>query len=327
MSITRRRFLQQGSVVAAAWLGTSGHGQTTRFPTRPISLVAPFSPGGNIDIVARSVALPLGRLLGQPVVVENRAGGSGSIGTGYVARATPDGYTLLLATAGQIVTLPQMFNTPYSPTDLAPLGLVSKTSVALIIRRADERFRSLEEFIAYVKTHPGQVNGGHAGVGTPNHLGLLQLEDALDVTFTMVPYRGMGPALVSLLGGQIDVVCDQVSSSMPHLKAGSLKALAILGPNRDPAFPDVPTLPELNLGDFDMTTYAGILAPAGVPSEATTTLSHAVNQAARDTKFAASLRELGSGAHDGTASRFAALMIEETAFAARMLKQGRLMAE
>jgi len=327
MSTTRRRFLQQSCAAAAGWLAPSAHAQTAGFPTRPISLVAPFSPGGNIDIVARSVAVPLGQLLGQPVVVENRAGGSGSIGTGYVARSAPDGYTLLLATAGQIVTLPQMFNTPYAPTDLAPLGLVSKTSVALIIRSADERYASLAQFIAYVKAHPGQVNGGHAGVGTPNHLGLLQLEDALDATFTMVPYRGMGPALVSLLGGQIDVVCDQISSSMPHLKAGTLKALAILGPNRDPAFPSVPTLHELNLGSFDMTTYAGILTPVGLPPEVTAVLSNAVNQAARDAKFAASLRELGSGAHDGTAGQFAALMAEEAAFAARMIKQGRLAAE
>jgi len=323
---TRRRFLQQSCAAAAGWLTASAHAQTP-FPSRPVSLIAPFSPGGNIDIVARSVAVPLGRLLGQPVVVENRAGGSGSIGTGYVARSAPDGYTLLLATAGQIVTLPQMFNTPYAPTDLAPLGLVSKTSVALIIRAADERYGSLAEFIAYVKAHPGQVNGGHAGAGTPNHLGLLQLEDALGVTFTMVPYRGMGPALVSLLGGQIDAVCDQISSSMPHLKAGTLKALAILGPERDLAFPDVPTLHELNLGDFDMTTYAGILVPAGVPSDATAVLSNAVNLAARDEKFASSLRALGSGAHDGTDEQFAMLMAEEAAFAARMIKQGRLTAE
>lgn len=148
----------------------------------------------------------------------------------------------------------------------------------------------------------------------------------------MVAYKGMGPALIDLLSGQIDVVGDQVSSSMPHLKAGTLEALAILGPERDAAFPAVPTLAELKLaelklGNFDMTTYAGILAPVGVPADITSRLSDAVRQAAGDTAFSTTLREFGSAAHGGTAAQFSGLMKDEEAFAARMIQQGRLKAD
>ncbi|MDA8520161.1 tripartite tricarboxylate transporter substrate binding protein [Acidovorax sp. NCPPB 4044] len=287
----------------------------------------PFAPGGNIDIVGRSVAVPLGKILGQSVIVDNRAGGSGSIGTGVVARAAPDGYTLLVATAGQIVTLPQMFKTAYRSDSLKPLGLVSKTHIATIVRKGDQRFKTFQELVAYAKANPGKLNGGHAGAGTPNHLALLQLESALGIQLTMVAYKGMGPALIDLLSGQIDVVGDQVSSSMPHLKAGTLEALAVLGPEREAAFPAVPTLAELKLGNFDMTTYAGILAPGGVPAEIRSRLSDAVRQAAADPAFSATLRELGSAAHGGTAAQFSGLLKDEEAFAARMIQQGRLKAD
>ena len=328
MSTTRRSLLRRSGALAASLLAAPlVRAQAAHFPDKPITLVVPFAPGGNIDIVGRSVAVPLGKILGQSVIVDNRAGGSGSIGTGVVARAATDGYTLLVATAGQIVTLPQMFKTPYRGDSIKPLGLVSKTNIATIVRKGDKRFKTFQELVAYAKANPGKLNGGHAGAGTPNHLALLQLESTLGIEFTMVAYKGMGPALIDLLGGQIDVVGDQVSSSMPHLKAGTLEALAVLGPERDPAFPAVPTLVELKLGNFDMTTYAGILAPAGVSADVTARLSDAVRQAAADPAFGATLRELGSGARGGTAAQFAALIKDEETFAARMIQQGRLKAD
>lgn len=325
--IRRKLMVRTAAFSASVLTAPFAQSQSGKFPHKPITLVVPFAPGGNIDIVGRSFAVPLGKILGQSVIVENRAGGSGSIGTAVVSRAPTDGYTLLVATAGQIVTLPQMFKTAYKAESLKPLGLVSKTSIAVIVRRGDKRFTSFKDFVQYAKANPGKLNGGHAGAGTPNHLGLLQLENELGLKLTMVAYKGMGPALIDLLGGQIDVVCDQVSSSMPHLKSGALEALAVLGPERDLSFPAVPTASELKLGSYDMTTYAGILAPAGVSAEVTTILSEAVKKAAADPSFAQSLQQLGSSAYAGTSSQFSRFMKDEQLLAAGMIEQGRLKAD
>lgn len=321
-----RRSLLKASVGGLVAMSSLARADTS-FPTRPVTLVVPFAPGGNIDIVGRTIAEPLGKILGQPVVVDNRAGGSGSIGASVVARAQPDGYTLMIGTAGQIVTLPQMFKTPYTALNFKPLGLVSKTSIAAITRKADTRFRSMNDLVAFAKANPGKLNGGHAGAGTPNHLGLLQLENALGISISMVPYKGMGPALIDLLSGQIDIVADQVSSSMPHLKAGNLHALAMLSPQRDAAFPEVPTLGELGLGSFDMTTYAGILAPNGLPASVSMKLTDAIRNAVADQRFGAKLQDLGVFPATGTPEQFAQIIQGEGTFTARLVAEGRLKAD
>ncbi len=152
MFAVRRSILRHSGALAASLIATPlVRAQAASFPIKPITLVVRFAPGGNVDIVSRSVAVPLGKILGQSVIVDNRAGGSGSIGTGVVARAAPDGYTLLVATAGQVVTLPQMFKTPYRGDSLKPLGLVSKTHIATIVRKGDQRFKNFQELVAYAK--------------------------------------------------------------------------------------------------------------------------------------------------------------------------------
>lgn len=216
MAMDRRIFMTRGAAAAAA-LATGSMAQAKDFPAKPITLIVPFAPGGNIDIVGRTLAIPLASLLGQPVIVDNRAGGGRAVGATAVARAAPDGYTLLVGTPGQIVTVPAMIKTIYSVSSFRPVGLASKTSVVIVARKSDSRFRNFHEFVALARSRPGSVAAAHAGPGTPNHLALLQLENLLKLNFHIVPYRGSGPALVDVLGGQIDACCDQLSSSMAHL--------------------------------------------------------------------------------------------------------------
>lgn len=290
---------------------------------KPLTLVVPFAPGGNADIVARSYAVPMARLIGATVVVDNRGGG-GAIGTAIVAKAPADGSTLLSATPGQLGTLPHMFKTGYKSADFVPVGVVSKTSIALVVKHDDARFKTTEEFIAYARRNPGKLNVGHAGPGSPNHLAMLQFENATGTRFTPIAYKGSGPALIDLLSGQIDVIFDQVSSSLPHLKAGKLSALLILGPTRDPSIGQVRTLKEAGLPEFDASTYIGVLAPKGVPAETVAKLTSVIRQVADDPAFDSKLREIGSGAFYADPADFARILQADEDLAKAMIQQGRL---
>ncbi len=322
----RRVFMTRGAAATAA-LVAGPWARAEGFPTKPITLVVPFAPGGNIDIVGRALAVPLAKLLKQSVIVDNRAGGGGAVGAGTVARAAPDGYTLMVGTPGQIVTVPAMIKTTYSASNFRPVGMASRTSVVIVARKSDTRFRNFSDLVALARSKPGSISAAHAGPGTPNHLALLQLEDLLKLQFNIVPYRGSGPALVDVLGGQVDVCCDQVSSSMPHIKSGTLQALVVLGPQPDPTLPGVATLGQLKLGELDATTYAGVFAPSKVSSEALAALTATVERAVQDPQFAATLRELGSIAAPGSPAAFSKLIDAEAKVAAQMVKEGRLKAE
>jgi tripartite-type tricarboxylate transporter receptor subunit TctC len=323
MTIQRRQILTLGALAAAgSALSTSAWAQG--FPSKPVTLVVPFAPGGNTDIVARTVAVALGKVLGQSVVVDNRAGAGGSIGASQVARAAPDGYTLLLCGAGVIVTVPEMVKTSYSRTNFAPLGLVNKSSMVLLSRKNETRFRNFKELAAYARSGEGKLTAAHSGPGTPNHLALLQLESLLKTKFTIVSYKGSGPALVDLIGGQIDVHFDQVPSALQHIKGGSLQALAVLGPTQDPLLPGVQTVAELGFGNIDGTTYVGVLAPSGLPKDVQDKLVSALAQAVKDPQTVNSARELGSVALSSTPQEFAQILEAEYTLAAQATKDGRL---
>ncbi|GGX09586.1 lipoprotein [Pigmentiphaga litoralis] len=324
MNTPRRTFLKLSLAAMPALQSMPAWARS--FPSKPITLVVPFAPGGNIDVVGRSLSVPLSKLLGQIVVVENRAGAGGGIGTASVARAEPDGHTLLVATPAQVATLPQMFKTAYDVASFQPVGVATRTSMIVVARRDDARFKSFDDLLALARGKPGAINAGHAGNGTPNHLALLQLENAAGCQFGAVAYKGSGPALVNLLGGQIDVVFDQVTSSMPHIKSGALRPLAILGSVADPTLPGVPTLAESNVGRFDATTYAGLLAPAGTPGAVIDVLSQALRKALADPQLNASLNALGSFTESGDAGALKTLLDTERALATRLVAEGRLTA-
>lgn len=323
MNIQRRSVIKLGAgLCVGAAIGRPAWAQA--YPSRPVTLVVPFAPGGNTDIVGRTIATALAKVLGQSVVVDNRSGAGGSIGASQVARSDPDGYTLLLCGAGVIVTVPQMVKTSYSRDSFTPLGLVNKSSMVLLVRGNDDRFKSLKDFAEYARAESGRVNAAHSGPGTPNHLALLQTESLLKAQFTVLSYKGANPALISLLGGQIDTMFDQVPSCLPHIKSGALKALAVLGPERDPIIPDVPTIAELGFGNIDGTTYVGILGPSGMPKDLQDKLANLIAQAVKDPQAVKSATELGSVAYSSTPAEFTQVLNAEYAVATQAAKDGRL---
>ncbi len=327
MPLNRRELLRTGTLAGIGALAAGLPAWAQGFPNKPVTIVVPFAPGGNTDLVARLLAVSLGKVLGQPVVIDNRGGGGGAIGAIGVSRAQPDGYTLLLCGAGVIVTLPEMIKTAYSRSNFAPLALVNKSSMVLLARKNDARFKTLADLVAYAKSEDGKLSAGHSGPGTPNQLALLQMENLLKARFTSVSYKGSGPALVDLMGGVIDVHFDQVTSSLPHIKSGALQPLAILGPQEDPTLPGVKTVAQQGFGEIDGTTWIGVLGPAGLPPELRSQLANALAQAVKDPQMVASAKEMGSTAYPGTPEEFAKVLEAEYKVASTAAREGRLKAD
>ncbi len=325
MNLNRRQMLAVGAAASAAGLAPSLYAQTApNFPQKPLTLIVGFPPGGNIDTVARTLSIPLARNLGTSVVVDYKAGGGGAIGTGHVARSDPDGYTLLVGIPEQVTTLPHMFKTPYKLNSLQPISLASRTSVIMVTRKNDDRFKTFADVVAFARAKPGELNVGHAGPGTTNHLAILQFEDATRLKVNSVAYKGAAPAVLGLLSNQVDVIFDQVTSSMPHIKSGTLQALAIVGTAADPALPGVPTLKQLGVREFDSTTYVGVFGPANLPPAIASTLLQAIKKSLADPQMAATLSGLGSNVYAGDTEEFKKILQVGDTLAANMVQQGRL---
>jgi tripartite-type tricarboxylate transporter receptor subunit TctC len=298
------------------------------YPNKTITLIVPFAPGGNIDVVARSIAPSLAKVTGQSVVVENKAGAGGSIGSAYVARAEPDGHTLLVATTNTISVLPYMLKTPpYKPDSFEPVSLAAVTPLVLVVRKDDKRFPNAKALLQAAKTTPGSVSVGHAGQGTSNHIAILRMEDATKANFNVIPYKGSAPALTDLMGGQIDFVVDQITSSKPFVDSGSLRILAVLAKDRDPALPDSPTLREAMGVDLDASTTAGILAPLGTPPSVVKSLNASLRKAIDDSGVRGRLRVLGSTAKSSTPQEWAAMLNQESNNSQALVQAGKIKAE
>jgi len=282
------------------------------FPSRPVRIIVPFAPGGNLDVTARLIGESMSKTLGQPFVVENRPGAGGAVGQEVVARSAPDGYTLVAATTGTTIVSPLMIpNPPYSLADFAPVGIMAVTPLILEVPAASP-YKDFKSYLAAVKANPGKVTIGHSGNGTTNHIAILELQDALKVQFNIVPYKGSGPALVDLVGGQIDSMMDQTSSSLPQVRAGKLRALAVGTPQRLADLPDVPTLQEEGVKDFEATTPSALLVPAKTPPDVVKTLNAALNKALDDPAVRAKLKSLGSEVRETTPAELGDFMrVEE----------------
>jgi tripartite-type tricarboxylate transporter receptor subunit TctC len=236
------------------------------FPARPITLVVPFAAGGSIDVLARLAALQAGTTLGQPVVVDNRGGAAGLIGAASVARAEPDGYTLLMASAAQ-VTIPPWINRSLTfdpPKDLAPVAHLVDTPMVLIVS-ANSKMQSIDDFIAEARAHRGGLNYASTGVGTISHLVMESLKLAADIDVVHVPYRGAAPALNDLYAGQVQGMFTSTASAAPMVAAGKLRPLAVTTSTRSPLLPEVPTMAEAGWPAAEVVVWAGVMAPAGVP--------------------------------------------------------------
>jgi tripartite-type tricarboxylate transporter receptor subunit TctC len=252
-------------------LATLSFGLTTPaaaddYPTKPITLIVPFPAGGGVDVIGRIVADKLAAELGQPVVIDNRGGAAGVIGTRVAARAAPDGYTLVMATSGSIAINPNLYANPGYQTlkDLAPIGLISSTPIVLMAHPSAPE-QSLAEVIASAKREPGKLNIGTPPPGTSAYLGGELFKSLAGVDITIVTYRGTGPLTTDLLGGHVKLGLNVLAPAMSMLKAGSLKALAVLAQRRSSHLPDTPTSAEAGLPGFESGLNYGLLAPAGTP--------------------------------------------------------------
>ena len=236
------------------------------FPARPIRIIVPFAPGGNVDITARIIAPGMGEILGQQVIVENRPGGGGMVATAQVVKGPADGYTLVLGSSSTISVAPAVAkNPPYDPTrDLALVGPIQAVPIVLTAS-AKSSIGSYREFVAQAQARPGRMSVASAGTGTSNHLALELLIRQTGLKLIHVPYKGSGPALVDLIGGQVETMMDQLTASMAHIKEGRLRALAVTTRKRSALLPTVPSLAELGLTDYDVSTFTGLVAAAGTP--------------------------------------------------------------
>ena len=322
--MNRRRMLARIAALAAAPYVLDSRAQA--LPNKPVTLIVPFAPGGNLDVVARAIAPALEQQLGRNVIVDNRPGAGGIIGASAVVRAEPDGSTLLVTTPNAVVVLPKMTRTNFKLASFSPVGLVSTTALVIVVKGGDTRFKDIEALLAYARNNPGKVTAGHAGPGTTNHMALLQLEDAAKIQLNQVPYKGSAPALVDLMGGQIDMVVDQLTSSAPHIQSGALRALAVMSRDRDAALSKVPTLREAGLANFEATTATGLLAPAGTPAKVVDAINAALRKALAEGSVKSRLLNVGSVAQASSPQELLASLQREDARAQTLAAAGRLKA-
>lgn len=272
--------------VAAACLVASPALAQGAYPTKPIKIIAPVQPGGGVDLVARQVGERLSKALGQPVVIENQSGGGGIVGSQATARAAPDGYTLMVAYVGTHGTNPAVRKLPYDAVkDFTPIAMVGGTPNVLVVPPSLP-VKTLQEFIAYAKANNGKLSYGSAGPGTLTHLAMEQFKVANDLDMTHAAYRGIGPAITDILGGQTQALFPGLAAALPHIKAGKMRPLAVTGTKRHPLLPDVPTFEELGYKGFDGVQWYGIAGPANMPPAVVATLNGEINKMLADPAFA-----------------------------------------
>ena len=293
-------------------VGTASAQTAARFPDRPIRLVVGVPPGGSTDLVARIVGEQLGRQLGQPVVVENRGGAAGNIGAELVAKAPPDGYTLFLAPIGTVAINPSLYaNLPFDTMrDFAAISQLTSLPMAMLVHPSVPA-RTPKEFIEYARARPGQVNFASGGSGTGTHLAGELFKMLSGVEMTHVPYKGNGPAMADLLAGRVLVMFDQISTALPQMQGGKLRALGVTTAKRSAVAPEVPTLAEAGLPGFDMTTWHGLVAPAGTPAEIIAKLNAEVVKALESPEVRERFKANGIDPVSSTPQQFGALMQSE----------------
>ncbi|MSP48549.1 MAG: tripartite tricarboxylate transporter substrate binding protein BugD [Alphaproteobacteria bacterium] len=293
--------LKRTLVAAAAALGLwAGGALAQAYPTKPVTVIVPFAAGGPTDVIARIVGENMSKTLGQQIVVENVVGAGGTTGITRGAQATPDGYTLMMGHMGTHGAAPALYpNLKYDPTkDFEPIGLAAGTPI-LIVAKKDFPPKDLKEFVAYVKANATKINQAHAGIASVSHTTCLMLTHQLGVKLTEVAYRGTGPALNDLVGGQVDLMCDQIVNLVEQIKGGQIKAYAIATPARSPALPDVPTTREGGLPEYEVSAWNALFAPKNTPAPVVARLNDALSKALDDPTTRKRLLDLGGVVPEG----------------------------
>ncbi|WP_066705022.1 tripartite tricarboxylate transporter substrate-binding protein [Curvibacter delicatus] len=291
MPFQRRTFTL--ATIAASLTLAAGIANAQSYPAKPVSLVVPFSAGGPTDIVARTLAAGMTKTLGQSVVVENKTGAGGTIAPSYVSKAAPDGYTFLIHHNG-MATAPALYRKlAYNPvTDFEHVGNVVDVPMTLLGRK-DLPPKNTAELVPFVKANAAKLNLANAGLGAVSHLCGTLFQQALGVTLTTVPFQGTGPALNALLGGQVDLLCDQTTNTVPHIKAGTVKMYGVTTKQRIKALPDAPTLNEGGIKDFEVIVWHGVYAPKGTPAAVIEKFGDAMRTAMKDPAFVSRMADLG----------------------------------
>jgi len=300
------------AALCAALLGVASAALAQGYPSRPIRLVVPYPPGGNVDITARIITPGLGELLGQTIVVDNRSGAGGNLGAALVAKATPDGYTLLMGSSGPLAINPIVYakRMPYDPLkDFAPVSLVHVVPLVLLASNKSG-IDSVKTLLDRAKASPGKITMATAGVGTTNHFGLELIAAKANVKFLHVPYKGSGPALAELLGNQVQTMVDQLTSSIGYIRDGRVRILAVASKKRSPALPGVPTLEESGVPGVEASTFIGVLAPAHTPKAAIAKLNASMVKVMARPSVLEKLRALGTEPGSSSPAEFEATIRE-----------------
>lgn len=287
--------------------------QAQEWPTRPITLVVPFAAGGTTDLVARPIAQSLTEKLGQPVIVENKAGAGGTLAAAVVAKAQPDGYTIFLATVAHTMAPGLYKSLPYDfEKDFDPVTLAAQVPNVLIVNPAVPA-KTVAELIAYIKANPGKVNFGSAGPGSTEHMSGELFRSILGVDIVHIPYKGGAPMMTDLIAGQIQMAIETSGSATPHIQAGTVRALAVSTAHRSPYFPDLPTLAESGLKGYDVTTWFGFMVPKGTPPAIRDKLYRQIADVLKQSAITARLKEMGADPGGQSPAEFATFITSETA--------------
>jgi len=324
MKLPRRHFLH----LAASAAGLSAIARIARaqaYPARPVRLVVPFPPGGSIDITARLIGQWLTGRLGQPIVIENRPGAGGNLGSEAALNSPADGYTLLLCSVANAISATLYDKLNYDFHDVAPVAAISRAPNVMEVNPSVPA-NSVPEFIAYAKANPGKVNMASSGVGTSIHLSGELFKFMTGVDMQHVPYRGSAPMLTDLLAGQVQVAFDNLQPSLPHIKAGKLRALAVTTATRSEALPDLPTISDFVPG-YEASTWNGVCAPRNTPAEIVNKLNQEINAGLADPNFKARLADVGAWALPGSPADYGRLIADETEKWGKVIRAGNIKAE
>ena len=324
MSKLRRRDFIGAGIVATAVAGEAAFAQS--FPARQIRWVIPFAPGGNYDVTSRIVADPMGRRLGQSILIDNKPGAGGVVGLEFAYAAPADGYTIVMASFTVGYVAPLFAGKKEMLSSFAPVSILT-TVPTLVVTRSDSRFVDMGRVLAEARARPGTISIGHSGNGTTNHVAILRLQLNDNVKLNIIPYRGSGPGIADLLAGNLHLFADQLTSSMPHIQSGKLRPLATFGLERIPALPHVPTLGDLGIKPFDGNTTAGVFAHIDTPKLVIARLNEGVVAGLEDETANRRLRDLGATVRPSTPEQFTAALTADEANVSELLRLGLLKPE
>ena len=309
LPVSRRRAIGVGIASLAAMSGVAR--AQSAYPARPVKLVVPFAAGGTTTILARLLAERMGQNMGQPFVVDNRPGAGGNVGMDLVAKAEPDGYTILMGPIGLAINPALYARMPFDPIrSLAPIGLYAGVPNLLVVHPSVPA-ASVKELIAHARANPGKLNYASNGNGTSSHLAAEMLKTAAGVDITHVPYKGGAPAMQDLIGGQVSMLFDQMPAVLPQVQGGRVRALGVSSAKRSAAAPDVPAIAE-SVPGFDMTVWFGLLAPAGTPKEVITRLNAEMLKVLKDPAFQTQLAGMGVTPMPSSPDEFSTFLRNET---------------